>query len=274
MLNLRQMCACAPVALGTYLESSLSRFKIQDSRFRKNFLNPASPDSRFKIQDSEKTSWIQPLRIQDSRFKIQKKLLESSLSGFKIQEVFFTSIELISVNLSCSAKFNISHDRRVANSNTQRSPRHFNISPAAHLLLHLNISLAGPPKPAPPLILSFISTELIQNSRFRKNFLNPAPPDSRFKIQDSEKTSWIQLLRIQDSRFKIQKKLLESSLSGFKIQDSRFRKNRETLEGTPNPQHLELSYQSHPESLHVQQVARIKNPSPMNWHYWTGKCWW
>ena len=44
---------------------------IQDSRSRKNFLNPASLDSKFKIQDPERTSWIQPPWIQDSRIKIQ-----------------------------------------------------------------------------------------------------------------------------------------------------------------------------------------------------------
>ena len=75
-----------------YIESKEVGFKIQDSRLRKNFLNPRIQDSTkqisnprgvgFKIQGSEKTSWIQGGRIQDPRF--QKRILESKGEGFKI----------------------------------------------------------------------------------------------------------------------------------------------------------------------------------------------
>jgi predicted nucleic acid-binding Zn ribbon protein len=59
-------------------------FKIQDSRLRKNFLNPRIQDSRFpeRILEPKGVGF----KIQDSRFKAQKKLLQSNPFGFKIQD--------------------------------------------------------------------------------------------------------------------------------------------------------------------------------------------
>ena len=72
----------------------------------------------------------------------------------------------------------------------------------------------------------------IQDSRFKilKKFLNPAPLDSRFKIQDFKKVVESSPPWIQDSRFKILKKFLNPAPldSRFKIQD--FKK---VLESSP-----------------------------------------
>ena len=55
-------------------QSNLFRFKIQDSRLRKNFVNPTSLDSKFKIQ-----GW----RPSDSRSFFGILNLESDPLGFK-----------------------------------------------------------------------------------------------------------------------------------------------------------------------------------------------
>ena len=57
-------------------------FKIQDSRLRKNFLNPRIQDSRFpeRILEPKGVGF----KVQDSRLKAQKKLPESQDSRFKI----------------------------------------------------------------------------------------------------------------------------------------------------------------------------------------------
>ena len=63
---------------------------------------------------------------------------------------------------------------------------------------------------------------------FASWIFNPRIQDSRFQIQDWEKTSWIQS-RIQDLRFKIQKKNFLNPTP----QDSRFKIQQKLLESNP-----------------------------------------
>ena len=120
-----------------YIESKEVGFKIQDSRLRKNFLNPRLQDSTKKISNPRGVGF----KIQDSR--LRKKLLESKEVGFKIQDS-------------------------------------------------------------------------------KREFLNPRGKGSRFIIQGSDKTSWVQGDGIQDSRLRFQKRILDSKDVGsrFKIQSS------------------------------------------------------
>ena len=150
--------------------------KIQDLRLRKNFSNPTSWDSRFKTHYS--------------RFKAQKKLLQSNLCGFKIQNSG-SEKKLLQSHLFGSkiqgSRFKA--QKKLLQSNLfwiQDSRLRKNFFNPTSVDSRFNIQGSEKTSSTPPvwiqdsrfkaqkkLLQSNLCGFKIQDSRLRKNFLNP-----------------------------------------------------------------------------------------------------